>query len=169
MYPQSVAASLVPVTSSGMDHGSMDHGSMDHGSMDHGSSTCKMNMVFTWSSDDLCIIFEWWHVRTGLGLFISLLTIVGLTMGYEYYRNVSADYLLTLSSDRRLRDTRTLRYLESLVYALQVCYSFFLMLIFMTFNGWTMVAMGVGAFLGHYLWGCDTALPGQGARTMACH
>lgn len=43
-------------------------------------------MIFTWDTTDLCIIFKWWHIRTSLGLWISLAAIVGLGAIYEYLR-----------------------------------------------------------------------------------
>ena len=49
-------------------------------------------MLFTWSTKDLCIIFESWHVRGTGSLIFSLLAIVLLTAGYEAVREVSRRY-----------------------------------------------------------------------------
>lgn len=43
-------------------------------------------MLFTWDYEDLCIIFKWWHIRSGLGFFVSLLAVMGLATGYEFLR-----------------------------------------------------------------------------------
>ena len=92
-----------------MDHGHMDHGGMGHGGMDMGSQ-CKMSvriteanasyrstdsiiqMLFTWDTTDLCIIFPGWHVYSTFTLIISLLGVVLLTAGYELVRDASRRY-----------------------------------------------------------------------------
>jgi copper transporter 1 len=49
-------------------------------------------MLFTWSTEDLCIVFSGWHI-TGTGsLIFSLLAIILLTAGYEAVREVSRRY-----------------------------------------------------------------------------
>ena len=49
-------------------------------------------MLFTWSTENLCIVFSGWHI-TGTGsLIFSLLAIVLLTAGYEAVREVSRRY-----------------------------------------------------------------------------
>ena len=95
-----------------MDHSHMDHSSMDHGGMDHGEmckmSVCSINsnlqfsglpeadffvqMLFTWDTNNLCIIFRWWHIRTTPGLIFSLLGVIALTAGYEAIRSASRKY-----------------------------------------------------------------------------
>lgn len=54
---------------------------------------------------------------------------------------------------------------KALFYAVQVFYSFFIMLLFMTYNGWVMLAVAVGAFLGFVLWGGK----GEATKSVACH
>lgn len=49
-------------------------------------------MLFTWSTEDLCIIFRGWHVSSTLTLLLSLLAIVALTAGYELVREGSRRY-----------------------------------------------------------------------------
>ena len=49
-------------------------------------------MLFTWSTDNLCIIFRGWHVRNNFTLILSLLAIVALCAGYEAVREVSRRY-----------------------------------------------------------------------------
>ena len=38
-------------------------------------------------------------------------------------------------------------------------------LLFMTYNGWVMIAMGIGAFVGYLVFGTDTSA----TRESACH
>jgi copper transporter 1 len=98
-----------------MDHGNMGHGGMDHGGMDHGNM-CNMNvslhplhhlpkaykstktdsrgiqMLFTWDTQNLCIVFKSWRVTSTMSLFWSLLGVMVLTAGYELIREVSRRY-----------------------------------------------------------------------------
>lgn len=103
----------------GMDHGHMDHG---HGDMDMGGK-CSMNvsrssslylnshirfshdcakiplqMLFTWSTKDLCIVFRGWRITGTWSLILSLLAIVLLTAGYEAVREASRRYDLHAKS-----------------------------------------------------------------------
>ncbi|OJD13938.1 hypothetical protein AJ78_05675 [Emergomyces pasteurianus Ep9510] len=69
-----------------MDHSmhpaGMDHG---HGDMDMGDQ-CSMNMHFTFSSHNLCIIFKQWRITGLFSLLFSLIAIALLTAGYEGVR-----------------------------------------------------------------------------------
>ncbi|KAI9927784.1 hypothetical protein MW887_002636 [Aspergillus wentii] len=84
-----------------MDHHAMHHSDMDmgHGGMDHGGhggmdmgGQCNMNMLFTWSSKNLCIIFRQWRVDGPISLLASLVVIVLLTAGYEGIRELTRRY-----------------------------------------------------------------------------
>ncbi|PLB38343.1 low-affinity Cu transporter [Aspergillus candidus] len=197
-----------------MDHShhmDMDMGH-NHGDMDMGGGQCNMNMLFTWSSKDLCIIFRQWRVTGPFSLFVSLVVIVLLTAGYEGVRKVTRRYeamhgrrlsaftavtgndrqdiesvddatapdshnhhppsssnhaglpLLVGSDTRRALEHRG-KIVLALLYAVQVFYSFFIMLLFMTYNGSVMLAVAVGAFVGYLVFGEDTTA----AKTVACH
>jgi len=63
--------------------------------------------------------------------------------------------LLAIGS-RRQGANKTSEVVKAIFYGLQVFYSFFIMLIFMTYNGWVMVAVAVGASIGHYAFGIHT-------------
>lgn len=77
-----------------MDHSHMDHGGMDHGGMGDMPmpEMCNMNMLFTWDSTNLCIIFRSWHIRSTFSLIISLIAIVAIVAGYEAVRSASRRY-----------------------------------------------------------------------------
>ncbi|OAL56048.1 Ctr-domain-containing protein [Pyrenochaeta sp. DS3sAY3a] len=177
-----------------MDHSGMDHGGMDHGGhnmpgMDHGHK-CNMNMLFTWDTTDLCIVFNGWHIDGTGSLIFSLLAIVLLTAGYEAVREMSRRYEAyerKVLEGRRggddLRDTpnesssllgpgrnagrnteQQMKIVKAILYAVQVFYSFFIMLLFMTYNGWIMLAVAVGAFVGYLLFSNSSS-----TKTVACH
>lgn len=53
---------------------------------------CNMNMLFTWDTTDLCIIFRWWHVGSTATLLLSLVAVAVLTAGYEAVREAGRRY-----------------------------------------------------------------------------
>jgi solute carrier family 31 (copper transporter), member 1 len=44
-------------------------------------------------------------------------------------------------------------FIQTLLYCLQFCVSYFLMLIFMTFNSWLCLAILLGITIGHFVFG----------------
>ncbi|KAF2772026.1 hypothetical protein EJ03DRAFT_387836 [Teratosphaeria nubilosa] len=53
---------------------------------------------------------------------------------------------------------------KAVLYGIQVFYSFFIMLLFMTYNGWVMIAVGVGATIGFLLFSGSSV-----QKSAACH
>ncbi|KPM41761.1 hypothetical protein AK830_g4770 [Neonectria ditissima] len=168
-----------------MDHSSMDHSDMGHGGMDHGDGgmhdMCSMNlttpssppqMLFTWDTTNLCIVFRQWHVRSTVSLIFSLLAVILLAVGYEALRALSRRYEDALAKhvqslprqNQEQADQRT-HIIKAVLYALQNFYAFMLMLIFMTYNGWVMVAVTLGAFIGYVVFGQKT----PATKDNACH
>jgi len=49
-------------------------------------------MLFTWSTQNLCIIFPSWRITSLFSLIASLLAIIALTAGYEAVREASRRY-----------------------------------------------------------------------------
>ncbi|KAL5115314.1 copper transpport protein [Pleosporales sp. CAS-2024a] len=188
-----------------MDHSHMDHGHMDHGhmghdmpGMDHGGQ-CNMNMLFTWDTTDLCIVFRGWRISGPGSLIVSLLAIVLLTAGYEAIREASRRYeaYAATKGERRNGDDlrgrgeaairrkddldesssllgsgrnagrtseQQVKIVKGILYAVQVFYSFFIMLLFMTYNGWIMLAVAVGAFVGYVMFSASSS-----TKSVACH
>ncbi|KXX82032.1 Copper transport protein CTR2 [Madurella mycetomatis] len=164
-----------------MDHSSHDHHHMmDHSShdgMDHGDGSdsghmCSMNMLFTWSTDNLCIVFRQWQITSTMSLIISLIAIVAICAGYEAVREGIRQYEAAMSkraetAPRQTRDevTRRAHVIKAVLYGVQNFYAFMIMLIFMTYNGWVMIAVSVGAGLGYLLFGGRT----PATKETACH
>ncbi|KAL1861698.1 copper transpport protein [Diaporthe australafricana] len=152
-----------------MDHSHMDHGDMGdmpgHGGHEmpsHGEM-CSMSMLFTWDTTNLCIVFKQWHIRSTAGLLFSLIAVVLIGMGYEALRAGTRRYEVIMN--RRLDSTprqnkaqvnQRTHLVKAVLYAVQTFYAFMLMLIFMTYNGWVMVAVTLGAFLGYLVFGAHT-------------
>ncbi|KAK5003711.1 hypothetical protein LTR28_009832, partial [Elasticomyces elasticus] len=59
-------------------------------------------MLFTWDTNNLCIIFKWWRVHSTPSLIWSLFAVMLLTAGYELVREVSRRY--EESSSKQLQD-----------------------------------------------------------------
>ncbi|KAK4136732.1 Ctr copper transporter [Trichocladium antarcticum] len=188
-----------------MDHSSHDHHHMmdhsSHGDMGHGdgSPMCNMNMLFTWSTDNLCIVFRQWHISSTMGLAVSLVAIVAICAGYEALRDAIRRYETAMSKraetappprsspppsprpeetvaettpflalpagQSREQVTRRAHVIKAVLYAIQNFYAFMIMLIFMTYNGWVMGAVSVGAGLGYLLFGGST----PATKETACH
>jgi copper transporter 1 len=176
-----------------MDHSQMDHSKMDHGDMDHGhgdmGDMCSMNMIFTWDTNNLCIVFRSWRITTTTSLLFSLAAVVLLSVGYEALRALSRRYELALqrqvdslpntAGDPSLTETtpffqpgqnqaqagQRAHIIKGLLYAVQNFYAFMLMLVFMTYNGWVMISVSVGAFIGYVIFGQSTS----STKENACH
>ncbi|KAK4116246.1 Ctr copper transporter [Canariomyces notabilis] len=181
-----------------MDHSSHEHHHMmdhsSHGGMDHGDNShmCSMNMLFTWSTDNLCIVFRQWHITSTLSLVISLIGIVAISAGYEAVREgirryeasvarraetaplpttaedtvtETTPFLATPAGQTRDEVTRRAHVVKSVLYGFQNFYAFMIMLIFMTYNGWVMIAVSVGAGLGYLVFGARTTV----VKETACH
>ncbi|KAI8710469.1 Copper transport protein [Fusarium sp. LHS14.1] len=157
---------------------------MGHGHMDE--NVCSMDMLFTWNTTNLCIVFRQWHIHSTASLVFSLLAVVLLGIGYEALRTLSRRYdtaaskhINALPSDGAVTEDTPFHapgqnqaqanyhthLVKAVLYTLQNFYVFMLMLVFMTYNGWVMIAVSVGAFLGCLLFGHTTAA----TKDNACH
>ncbi|KAH7888848.1 Ctr copper transporter [Phlebopus sp. FC_14] len=61
------------------------------------------------------------------------------------------------------------RVLRAVLYGASVFLSFFLMLVFMTYNAYLIFAVVAGAAIGHYIFGGYVDLDNSGSKGMACH
>ncbi|PUU82508.1 Ctr copper transporter family-domain-containing protein [Tuber borchii] len=140
--------------------------------------------LFTWSTQDLCLVFRSWHVRNTTHLILSLLAVIALSAGYEFVRNLARRYEARVDGAQSIseetssllpgradtvtgeveRRRRNGRIGKAVFYGVQVFYSFFIMLLFMTYNGWVMISVAVGSAIGYVIWGGSGA-----AKSVACH
>ncbi|KAK1067607.1 copper transpport protein [Friedmanniomyces endolithicus] len=185
----------------------MSHGDMDMGPPD--SPMCSMNMLFTWDTNNLCIVFRSWRITSTTSLIVSLLGVMALTAGYEAVREASRRYeqrhaaimegaprestpspkkltcvtaavlgliavvqgggderrsLLWATGSSAQAEEQKGKVVKAALYGVQVFYSFFIMLLFMTYNGWIMLAVGFGAFVGYLMFGGSSIV-----KSAACH
>ncbi|EGV64094.1 Ctr-domain-containing protein [Yamadazyma tenuis ATCC 10573] len=126
---------------------------------------CSMNMLFTWDYTNTCVIFHWWHIRSVYSFLFSFVAVAALATGYEFVRHTISLWearTLAVASDSRAMSLYRLK--KSVFYGFQIGYSFMLMLVFMTYNGWLMLAVVLGAIGGHWLWGHKST-----GRGLECH
>lgn len=152
------------------DNPHLGHDMPGHDMPGHGGSPspdrCSMNMLFTWDWKNTCVVFKWWHIRTFQDFVLTFIAIVVLTAGYEWLRTFVATWDARSRTNIIGTGERTVnkyRMTRGIFYGLQVGASFWLMLVFMTYNGWLMIAVVLGAAIGNYLWG------DSGERHLACH
>lgn len=62
------------------------------------SDSHRPQMLFTWDTTNLCIVFRQWHIRSNLSLVLSLFAVVFIGIGYEYLRSVSRRYEASLAA-----------------------------------------------------------------------
>lgn len=129
-------------------------------------------MIFTWDWKNTCIVFKWWHVRTFTDFVVTLVAIGALALGYEltklWFSAWQKRALAAPSTATNSASLRQIRLKQSLFYGFQVGYSFMLMLVFMTYNGWYMIAVVLGAVVGNQLWNKDI-FDNDPSRSLACH
>ncbi|GAN01002.1 copper transporter [Mucor ambiguus] len=168
-------------------------------------ASCSMNMLFNWQINDVCVVFESWHIHNAVEMLISCIVVFCIAAGYEYLRvwslslqdqwsqgdkkklsdqqtlvgghaedgYESANAITTADSASFLRKDMTLvrrsskhHVLRSMVYAVLVAISFWLMLVFMTYNGYLMIATVLGAGFGHLVFGNGKL---KASRDIQCH
>lgn len=123
---------------------------------------CSMNMTFNWSYYNTCVIFEWWKIKSVPQLLFSCIIITLFTVCYEYLKS-KIEHITHLEQNSQ----KSQKLKRSLWYALQVTISFTIMLIFMTYNGWLMLSVIIGAFLGNYYF--DSNVNSINQMSLACH
>lgn len=186
-----------------MNHAGMDHSGMDHGGMDMPSGPkCSMHMLWNTQILDTCVVFKSWHISSNTTFVLSFLAIVLIGVGYEWIRKfqTTLDRRIAisiikgkgLSSGRESPAEDALlmgrgvakkgqltplapltRLTRSALYGITVFISFFLMLVFMTYNAYLILAVVLGASIGNFVFGgeldVEAVLAGTQGKGMACH
>ncbi|XP_076245935.1 protein SLC31A2 [Calliopsis andreniformis] len=121
-----------------------------------------MHMSFHLGENEI-ILFDTWNVVDRQGIGWSVIGIILLTSIYEGLK--SYDDHLCIHSARFLKSkgkrSRTallfskLHLLQTIIHVIRLIIGYFLMLIFMTYNVWLCVAVGIGAALGYWLFAWD--------------
>ncbi|KAL0112934.1 hypothetical protein PUN28_012289 [Cardiocondyla obscurior] len=162
-----------------MDHSSMDHGSMHHSIEASTSDACSgmsmhgMSMTFHTGFCEF-VLFENWKISSIGGLIGSMIGIAimaALYEGLKYYReylfwktyNALQYRSVTMPSEKNVvaEDNRVVQptmmswmhVFQTFLHIIQIVLSYFLMLIFMTYNVWLCCAVVLGAAIGYFLFG----------------
>ncbi|KAK0258975.1 copper transpport protein [Friedmanniomyces endolithicus] len=96
---------------------------------------------------------------------------MAITAGYEAVREASRRYeqrhaavMENAPRSSAQAEEQKGKVVKAALYGVQVFYSFFIMLLFMTYNGWIMLAVGFGAFVGYLMFGGSSIV-----KSAACH
>jgi len=160
----------------GMHHDMAGHDAASGHSM-HGDSHSMhhmdgMNMWFQFSTN-ATVLFEPWHFSTVGGLIGSMIGIfimAALYEGLKYYReflfwktyNALQYRAVSLPDKGPVTDEpqvvqpkmmSNIHFYQTFLHMVQMILSYFLMLIFMTYNVWLCIAVVLGAGVGYFLFG----------------
>ncbi|KAI8345390.1 Ctr copper transporter [Mortierella sp. GBAus27b] len=154
---------------------------------------CSMNMLFNWDTENVCVVFESWKINSPLSLVFSCIIVIGLTASYELLRAQARRYEERLLEGARKRHTserssggaengdetpllpsgvavlrlsNQQQLTRSLFYMAQVFVGFFLMLVFMTYNGYLMASTVIGAGVGFFYFGDPLT---SSSKALRCH
>ncbi|KAJ2770678.1 copper transpport protein [Coemansia nantahalensis] len=160
----------------------MDMQGGGHGGHGGGSHPgCAMNMALNWSTDNVCVLFDFWRINSATSLVFSWAAVCLLGYMYELFRARVRRWELSLASEDApgahvlpatppgapsADGRKCTRWRRALYYGLLVAYSYSLMLVFMTYNGYLILAVIAGAVTGHYVHSADTLGAVRGAH---CH
>jgi copper transporter 1 len=64
-------------------------------------------MLFTWDTTNLCIVFRQWHVTGKASLVFSLLAIVAICAGYEALREATRKYEVWLAGQSATQNSES--------------------------------------------------------------
>ncbi|CAK7215170.1 Copper Transporter integral membrane protein that functions in high affinity copper transport [Sporothrix bragantina] len=142
-------------------------------SMDMGTGACKISMLWNWNTIDTCFIAKSWHVRSR-GIFAgSCIGVVLLVMTLEALRRAVKEY------DRYLVRSHRQHYIaqnggkatdstpgfhpnilqqavRALLHVFQFSVAYFVMLLAMYYNGYFIICIFIGAYLGSFVFHWET-------------
>ncbi|CAL1673994.1 unnamed protein product [Lasius platythorax] len=104
------------------------------------------------------ILFDGWHINDVSGMISSAIGIILLTALYEGLKSYR-EYLFARTeffkkNQRKSRNVllfSRVHFFQTLLHVIQVVLGYFIMFIFMTFNYWLCIAVGVGTAVGYWL------------------
>lgn len=169
---------------SGMNHSGMDHSGHTTMMPGHGGHMPGMDMMKMYFHADVeaVILFSGWHVSTVGGMVGSCFAVFVMAALYEglkvlreyllrkfnvHIRQGTRSYNSAYSTDTMITETfntvsprlcSASHYLQTFLHIVQVIISYFLMLIFMTYNIWLCMAVALGAGTGYFIFGWKKAV-----------
>lgn len=163
----------------GMDHDGMDHDGMGHDGMGHNMTgdMHMMKMYFHFGVSEI-VLFKGWTVSTTGGMLASVVGVFLMAMLYEglkYFREyLFKQYVSTIqfstvaitgengrvSQVHKVEKHKMLssaHAIQTTLHMIQLIVSYFLMLIFMTYNVWLCLGVVFGAGVGYFIFGWKKA------------
>ncbi|PVU97578.1 hypothetical protein BB559_001958 [Furculomyces boomerangus] len=153
-------------------------------------AVCAMHMSLNWETENVCVLLSSLRINSYFSLVAACFFVFLMGLGFERLRNVVSNWEQGLSSKPRLsidNPTRSsdsteqlesfiavhqntniqdIKLAKSVVYGIMMFYSYCLMLIFMTYNGFLMISITLGAIVGNYYFGSQDA---SANRAISCH
>ncbi|KAI1339405.1 copper transport protein ctr4 [Xylariaceae sp. FL0016] len=168
---------------------------MDHMSMESGSSTCESHMLWNWQTVDSCFLAESWQIEND-GMFAAtcigvmlLVVILEFTrrIGKEYdalilrqfQQHIAAQAALVKPTEACCSDApspgpRTVTFrasplqqlVRSVIHGAAFGLAYIIMLIAMSFNGYVIICIVLGATIGKFLsdWMTQKVVIGTGGQ-----
>ncbi|XP_011878763.1 PREDICTED: high affinity copper uptake protein 1-like isoform X2 [Vollenhovia emeryi] len=105
------------------------------------------------------ILFSGWNINNAQGMVGSVIGVILLTALYEGLKSYR-EYLfarttfLTENQEKKSRNALLfsgVHFFQTFLHVIQVVLGYFLMFIFMTYNYWLCIAIGVGTAFGYWL------------------
>jgi copper transporter 1 len=140
-----------------------------------------MMMYWNWSAKVPYVFFKWWTIESLNDMILSCLCVFLLAFFYESFGIIRVKLDLYFSKQNQKdkdnlcckRETSFRRQwtfkqqlIRSLVHALQTFYALFVMMIFMTYNGYLNTALIIGAFFGYFIFQWFNPQP---THEVSCH
>ncbi|KXN73662.1 Ctr copper transporter [Conidiobolus coronatus NRRL 28638] len=137
------------------------------------AAMCSMNMSFNMETKNLCVLFDFWRINTTGELLGSVFLIALLCVGFEkfkqylriYQRRLIKSSSSSLNDSDKLSINNTDKLIRTGLYCTNILYSFIIMLIFMTYNGYLIFSILLGSGIGYYLFNSEVI----DDKTIACH
>ncbi|KAL4914365.1 Ctr copper transporter family-domain-containing protein [Aspergillus aurantiobrunneus] len=147
--------------------------------------SCSSDMIWNWKVIDACFLSSSWHVTTKATFAVSCIGVALLAITLEFLRRVSTEYEEGLQrqfhryavaqlddppvcgaapSVATYRASPIQQITRAVLHVAQFGVAYILMMIAMHYNGYMVISILIGAFLGKLFfdWGQYTAVLGQG-------
>ncbi|OMJ17372.1 Copper transport protein CTR2 [Smittium culicis] len=145
-------------------------------------------MALNWQTKNVCILVESWRIDSFYSLIISCILVFSLGLFFEKLRLLISNYedsiskqnlyieelesnessITPLSNLHNLQHnvSKSSRMIRASLYGFMIFYSYCMMLIAMTYNGFLIVSLISGTIAGFYYYTSSTSVSN---RTLSCH
>ncbi|KAJ6086840.1 hypothetical protein N7467_005754 [Penicillium canescens] len=169
--------SATPAATSSASSMSMDMGGGGH--------SCKISMLWNWNTIDTCFIAKSWHI-TSRGMFAgSCIGVICLVICLEFLRRLGKEYDRLLSRQHKskvaatetnqassakipsfgFRPTVFQQMVRALLHMCQFAVAYFVMLLAMYYNGYFIICIFIGAYIGSFIFTWETISSGDEKQT----